>query len=133
MLGSWAESEPAASPQRSLVLGGAAFLNGVLRMNDEYLRDNPAEGTLVDEPADEDEAEATDERGDETKAGTVTVTGAAMTEVDSAALTAFLKSVETFCATCLQNCWLKDKSHRSYQLRPLKGWRDEYERTWAPP
>lgn len=59
-------------------------------MNDEDLRDDPA---------DEDEAEATDERGDETKAGTVTVTGAAMTAVDSAALTVFLKSVETFCAT----------------------------------
>lgn len=63
-------------------LGRRSLLNEVLKVDDEDLRNDPAEGTLVDEPADEDEAETTDEIGDETKAGTGTVTGAAMTAVN---------------------------------------------------
>lgn len=83
-----------------------------LSVEEDNLREDQAEGTLLDEPADDDEAdEAVDEDKDETEAeaeaeaktGAGTSTGAAMTAADSVALTAFLKGLTTIWATRLHH------------------------------
>lgn len=87
-------------------------MNLYLSEDEDDLREDQAEGTLLDEPADDDEAdEVADEDEDETEAEAEaeakiragTLTGAAMTAADSVALTAFLKGLTTFWATRLQN------------------------------